>query len=256
MSVHKQPDLSLPEFQELMLPYGEDYENYEAAERVKQHIHEVELLLAVGPAGVGKDTILGLTGIWKVTSDTTRSERENDGVMEIHGVHYWFRERRDAHKDILQQNYVQIAPGPTGELYGSRDSAYPDSGIAVMDVVANTVSTMRALPFKSVRSAFFVAPPELYIARLDGRGVLPPEDRRKRLIEGDSSLGLGLDDADMAFVENVQGEQDLAVAHVLEIAHHGHYDSKLEKHARNVGYAMLRGIRQELGLPLISPLSS
>lgn len=233
------------------------YEGYKPAEDVIMHTQHVDLTMVIGPAGVGKDTVMRRTGLPRVLSVTTREPRENDGKMEQHGVEYLFcgDELNAVHEDIVKGRYVQWALGPNGNIYGSNNDAYPAEGPALIDVVAQAVPKMRELRkyLRSVESAYVVAGSfQDWIDRLDGRGQLDPKDRHSRLEEAYNSLHFGMDDQEMHFILNDDADE---AALNLKLLAERHEDFAVEEYARKCGYVMLRDLSKELGLPLVYPIS-
>lgn len=236
-------------FMELVVPLQQ---MYAPAAATTEHTRHVDLTAVVGCAGVGKNTLMSLTGLDIVTSDTTREERENDGVMERHGVEYFFRgnELYEVYQDIVNGEYVQWAPGPNNNIYGSRNSAYPVEGPALIDVVARAVPAVRGLRenFRSLEVAYVVK--ETYsewIGQLISRGKIEEEDLNSRKLEALDSLTFGLEDHEVSFIVNVNKERAAEELKSLALLRQ---EPRSQRWARNCGFAMLCGLRQELGLPV------
>jgi guanylate kinase len=247
--------LTKEQFIDLAMPL---HEGYTPAPHVVEHMRYVDATTVTGPAGVGKDTVIKSTGIPQVLSETTRDPRNNNGVMEQHGKEYFFRggELNAVYADIVKGNYVQWAPGPNNNIYGSRNEAYPLAGPALIDVLAAAIPKMRALRtyLRSVESAYIVADSyDSYIQRFTGRGKLDPTDFKARLEEARSSLEFGLEDDEMHFIVNDTIEH---AARNLTLLAQRHESLSEETRARNCGYAMLKGLSKELGRPMILPVSS
>ncbi len=232
------------------------HELYVPSAETIQHTEHVDLTTTTGPSGVGKNTIMSLTGIPIVISRTTREPRANDGVMEQHGVEYFFeQDYSKVYEDIKKGNYVQWSPGPNSDIYGSTADAYPFSGPALIDVVAKAIPGMRTLRgnFRSIESAYVVAESyEAYNSRFRGRGEISPQNLKSRQEEAYSSLLAGLDDDEMHFIVNDDPERAANNLTLLANRHESHDE---ETRARNCGYAMLRGLGGELGLPVVYSVS-
>ena len=238
---------------ELVLPL---YPDYTPATETTEHTKHVDITPVIGVAGVGKNTLMSLSGIHTVTSDTTRDERENDGVMEQNGVEYFFRgnELYAVYLGIANGEYVQWAPGPNNNIYGSRNSSYPAEGPALIDMVSIEVPRMRALSknFRSMDFAYIVKEDHSkWIDQLLGRGEIADADLLSRKHEGYESLTFGLEDKDISFFVN--DDKDDAAEELRRFAL-SREKPKDQVRARNCGYAMLRGIAKDLGLPLVYPL--
>lgn len=239
---------------ELVIPLHQKYRPSPATTEQTQH---VDLTAVVGATGVGKNTLMSLTGLEVVISDTTRDERSNDGVLEQHGIEYFFRgnELDAVYKDILNGEYVQWAPGPNNNIYGSRNSSYPVEGPALIDVVAQAVPSIRSLndDFRSMEVAYVVK--ETYgewMEQLIGRGKIEQDDLVSRKEEAFHSLTFGLEDPDIYFIVNDSMERAADELRLLALIRH---EPKSQRWARHCGYVMLRGLRQELGFPVAYPLA-
>lgn len=223
---------------------------------VTSHTRHVDLTTVAGPAGVGKNTVMTKTGLSVVVSDTTRQPRENDGVLEVDEREYFFRDDiAGVYEDLVYGMYVQVALVDMGEkganIYGSRNVAYPANGPALIDVIAGAIPKIRALRpnFNSIESAYIVAPDyETWIARLDGRGTIPPLERTKRMEEAFQSLQLGLDDHEMTFVLNE--DPTIAAEALRQFAKERYVARDMQVFAKNCGYKILCSLSHELNRPL------
>ncbi len=164
--------------------------DYKPSDEVLQHISSINLCMLVGPSGAGKTTIIQRSGLHFVPSDTTRPRRPD----EQDGVDYYFRnDYEQIISEIKAGDFVQIAMGPT-DFYATRKSAYPDSGTAIIAIVADSVPVFRSLGFKRIISAFIVPPSyEEWIRRMSVNPQME-EQRIKRLHEALGSFEFGLSD--------------------------------------------------------------
>src|SRR4051812_38943415 len=110
--------------------------NYQPSLRVLNKIKNISLLIVIGPSGVGKSTFINNLGIAYVPSDTTRPQRPE----EINGVDMNFlNDYQKTTADIITGQFVQVALGVSGDFYATSTNSYPDSGWAVMPVLADVV---------------------------------------------------------------------------------------------------------------------
>jgi guanylate kinase len=65
--------------------------DYRPAEDVATHIKNLDLLMVIGPSGVGKTAIINRLNLKYIASDTTREQRPD----EEEGVDYVFRKDYD-----------------------------------------------------------------------------------------------------------------------------------------------------------------
>ena len=174
-------------------------ENYQPLPEVKAKISDVDLLMIVGATGVGKTSIIKRLGIPFVITDTTRPIRPD----EIDGSDYYFRTDYDQLvNDIKTQKFVQVNIFPTGDFYGTRDSAYPHLGFAVYAVVADRISEFRTLGFSDTITAFITPPSFLeWMGRID-RHNSESDQLAKRLDEAKRSFSFALNDKQTHFILN------------------------------------------------------
>ncbi|HEX5395349.1 MAG TPA: hypothetical protein VFW52_03315 [Candidatus Saccharimonadales bacterium] len=211
-------------------------ENYRPAPSVIEHIGRVTLIMLVGPSGVGKSTLIKNSGIHFVPSDTTRSPRPG----EQNGVDMNFRTDFDQlAADIKAGNFVQIAPFATGELYATRYSSYPESGAAIMPVMAEAVRSFRQLGFDRTISAFVVPPSYKEWMRRMSEQEMMVDQRAKRLDEAKVSLEFGLSDKETNFIlcDDIPG----AVEQVKKLLD-GTPDEVLGAEARAIAQSLLTNL--------------
>jgi len=183
--------------------------NYQPSPQAMGQISNVWLIIVIGPSGAGKTSIINSLGIPFVPSDTTRAVRPG----EVDGVDMNFITDLDkAVAEIKAGAFVQVAVGPSGDLYATHASSYPASGWAIIPVVADVVPVFRKLGFKKT-SSIFIAPPDYneWIHRM-GVHSLDPASFQKRLHEAKRSFEFGLNDPETHLILN--DDIDAAVAQV------------------------------------------
>jgi guanylate kinase len=147
--------------------------------------HSYPSLNIAGPTGAGKDTLanfLAQNGNYStVVSDTTREPR----VGEVNGVDYWFISEHEVEKNIEHGAYVEIKQVHEKTAYGTGVLAYKQvvesnrTPILVIDV-QGMEELMGYFPgFETI----LLIPPtfDIWQTRLDGRDIMPIEDKRRRL---------------------------------------------------------------------------
>jgi guanylate kinase len=202
--------------------------NYQPADSVLKRINNVELLMMIGPSGVGKTTLINKIGLAHVLTDTTRAPRPG----EKDAVDFYFRnEYAEVIEDIKSASFVQIALGAEGDMYATRATSYPDQGQAVMAVMADVIPVFRKLGFSRTISAFITPPSfEEWQSRLRSHN-LSEGQLNKRLAEGKRSLMFALADTDTHMVLNDDVED--AVKHIKDLIS-GQVDQKMEQKAKAV----------------------
>lgn len=173
--------------------------NYEPSAQILARISDVDLLMIVGPTGVGKTTIIKHLGIPFVPIDTTRPRRAD----EVEGMDYFFRTDYDQLlEDIKNHLFVQFVVGLQGEFYGTRASLYPEVGMAAFAVLAEVVPQFRKMGFKETYT-FFITPPS-FLEWMDRMGQTGADRDQlvPRLKEARRSFEFALSDDNTHFILN------------------------------------------------------
>src|SRR6266702_4184778 len=177
--------------------------NYQPNDTVLRALQSVTLVAVVGPSGSGKTTLIRLatqrdSGLHTVTSDVSRPPRPE----EQEGVDYFFRDTPAMLAAIEQREYVQFAPGNSGDIYATHVERYATDGTALITVWADAMPVFRALPFKRLQTVFIVpASYESWQAHL-GLHSFDETLRAKRLSEAAHSLRFALDDPNVELLIN------------------------------------------------------
>src|SRR6266550_839801 len=96
--------------------------NYRPAPDVLNKIKNLNLLMVIGPSGVGKTTIINRLGLRYVPSDTTRDSR----LGEQEGVDFYFRkDYGQIVSELKNGQFVQAAVDSGGDLKATKASSYP-----------------------------------------------------------------------------------------------------------------------------------
>lgn len=217
------------EFLEVLPKLAEDYR---PSPEVLKKIGNLTLLIVVGPTGAGKTTLIENSGFSFVPSNTTRDPRP----AEKQGVDMHFTKDYDQIvSDIRSGRFVQIAVGASGDLYATKDSSYPDSGVAVMPIMADVVHIFRNLGFKNTITAF-ISPPseEEWMNRIRKPGV-SEQDIQDRLPEAVRSFRFALNDDQTHFILN--DEIEAATKQLKELVD-GRIDEAREKKARQAAHEL------------------
>ncbi|MGH7240798.1 MAG: guanylate kinase [Candidatus Saccharimonadales bacterium] len=165
--------------------------SYQPSADVVRIVRGTKILLLVGISGAGKDTIkhrLLDTGKYHhIVSHTTRSLRENAGVMEQDGVEYHFITPHTAENMLRNGEFVE-AKEYSGNMYGTSTAELQwaqDTGkIATTDLEVQGVAEYKALSKDVI--AVFILPPSYdewqrrLSARYGSKGA-DPADMQKRM---------------------------------------------------------------------------
>jgi len=192
--------------------------------------------MLIGPSGVGKSTLIERSGFSYVPSDTTRDIRPD----EQEGVDMYFRKDYDqVASDIKNGRFVQIALFATGDLYATKSTSYPDSGVGIMPVIADVIPTFRSLGFKDTISAFITPPTYKEWMRRLKTHPITDEQLAKRLVEAQRSLKFALSDSETHFILN--DDIDLAESQIHQLME-GKVDDEREELAKKTAQELLDSI--------------
>lgn len=208
--------------------------DYSPALDVLDQIGAIDLVIFIGPSGVGKTTLMSKSGWPYVLSDVTRPQRPE----EREGIDYFFRNDYDQiMAELAAGQFVQAAVSPDGELYTTRASSYPPDGPAAIAVVSQAVPIFRQLGFNRTLSVFIVPPSfEEWMRRL-GAHNMPAEQLAKRLVEARRSLQFALGDKEVHFILN--DTVDRAVSQIKDLLA-DKVDEKRENIAKQITVENLR----------------
>jgi len=199
---------------------------YQAPAQILARISDVDLLMVVGASGVGKTSIIKRLEMPYVPTDTTRPKRPE----EVEGLDYFFHtDYQQIVDDIKNRQFVQIAVGPTGDFYGTRASLYPELGLAVLGVLAESVPQLRTLGFSETMTIYITPPTFLeWMDRL-GRISFERDQLMARLKESKQSFNFALNDGQTHFVLNDHLED---AVHQIKKLLNGEVDQEREAKAR------------------------
>lgn len=219
----------LKEFEEVL-------RNYQISDDSKQILADTNLVLMVSPSAVGRNTIiqqlLKSGEYYFVVSDTTRQPRFNNGTMEQSGREYWFREEQEILADLKAGQFLeaaiihgqQVSGISIRELRRAKDEAK----IAITDIeIVGVQNIVRAKP--DVK-AIFVLPPSFgeWLKRMDGRGLMPPEEKKRRMESALEEFSSALERPYYRFVINDTLEHATEQIHAIS-------RGKLDQHVETEG---------------------
>lgn len=207
-------------------------------------LKNVKLTLLTGASGTGRDTIISellKSGeYYHVVSDTTRKPRVNDGVLEQDGVEYWFRGEQEFLSDLKQGKLLEAEVIHKQQVSGisirELEKADSQNKVAITNVDLNIKNIVQEKPDTY---AFLVVPPsfEEWMKRLDGRGVLPGPEKRRRLETAIKIFEAGLEWDFFTFIVNDTFEHAVERIHQIVLA--GAHDPLHQKLGREVTELLL-----------------
>lgn len=184
--------------------------SYEPCEELLKVLPNIKLVLLVSPAATGRNTIirklLELGNYHYLISDTTRKMRTNNGVKERDGVEYWFVEEGTALADLRAGKYLGPAVIHDQQFSGINLSeilkAYNDNKVAITDIDIQGSEVIKK--YKENCINVFTLPPsfEEWMRRLDSRGVMDFEEKKRRLQSAAKEIERALMSSDYVFFIN------------------------------------------------------
>ncbi len=183
--------------------------NYHIAPAGRATLQKSKLALMIGPTASGRDTInaeLLKTGeFYFMVSNTTRQPRVNNGVPERNGVEYWFKSEKAMLSDLKTGRLLEAEiihdQQVSGISISELEKANQKNKIAITNVELNIGTIVKAKPDTM---AFLVLPPsfEEWLSRLNKRGKMPKEEKRRRLETAIKIFAAGLERRYFNFVVN------------------------------------------------------
>lgn len=185
--------------------------NYSANQDVLEQLSHINLIAVVGPTGAGKSTIVHQAGLPFVVGDTTRAPREG----EVQGREYNFRtDFNNLCAEIERGEFVQFVIQRGSEVYGTKASSYPSSGVCTMPIISSSLTAFKSLGFASVQPVYIVPPNHSeWMRRISAHR---DRDLESRLLEAKESLQAAL--ADQSYVFILNDNLDTAVGTLRTIA--------------------------------------
>lgn len=227
-------------------------ENYRIAPEAIDMVRQTPIVLLVGVSGAGKDTIrrrLLETGQYhNIITHTTRSPRENGGVMEKDGEAYHFISKEEA-VDMLRRGDFIEANLYGGNIYGSSvaeiKKARDEGKIAITDIDVHGVAAYKSIAPTVI--AEFILPPNYaeWQRRLKSRygpNGADPADLVKRMQTAIDELEEALDKPYYHFVVNEN--LDEAVHAADSIARHHDEFTQIDRSYRVWAERLLEDLRK------------
>jgi guanylate kinase len=225
---------------------------YKPSKHALEILREVKLVLLLAPSAGGRNTIVNKLvasgGYHYIVSDTTRQPRFNDGVPEKNGREYWFRTEAELLDDLNKGEFLEaeIIHGQqvSGISIRELDLARNAKQIAIDEVDIGGI--INVLKLKSDTIPILVLPPsfEEWQRRFTSRGVLPEDERRRRLETAARIFEAALQNDEFNLVIN--DDLDTAVADVDAIARHGKLGFGGQQAAREITEQLYRDTVTEL----------
>lgn len=220
--------------------------SYRPSQAVLDQLTGLDVVVVVGPTGVGKTTLIDAAvaqdpAVRLIPSDMSRHPRP--GERDSIDCNFRSREEMLAYKE--RGEYVNVAQGLNGgDIYATHPNSFPREGIGIMPLFSDVVPEFRALPFGSLK-VLYVLPPSwtIWQERMNTRDFTS-EQRQRRLEEARQSLEFALRDTEVLFLVN----DDLRIAQQVfnRIIQHGPIPKPLEDTqalAKNLAGELLEALK-------------
>lgn len=173
-------------------------------------LHDNKFVLLSAPTAAGRNTIIKnliMTGkYYYVVSDTTRRPRINNGIPETSGNEYWFKSEEEFLQGLKNGAYVEAAiihnQQVSGVSLAELRKAAQTGTIAITDIDIHGCDTIKS--YSDATIPVFILPPAFpeWMSRLDGRGAMDPEEKRRRLTSAAEEIELALQRSYFRFIVN------------------------------------------------------
>lgn len=175
---------------------------YKPSQKTIELLRSTKLVIFAGITSAGKNTIMNeliKTGdYYDVVTSTTRAPRENDGILEVDGIDYFFLSNDSAIKNIKNGAYVEVANVHgriNGLLVDALGRGINEGKTPIIDIDVQGVDNVKKLSQNAV--AIFIVPPSYHewIKRMRNRYPSDeafyeawPERRKSAIMELETAL--------------------------------------------------------------------
>jgi guanylate kinase len=185
-------------------------EAYEISEHGKKILDDTKLVILVGIAGAGRNTIISelvKRGNYRfIISDTTRPPKVRNGVLEKNGEQYFFRQEDDFLGDLQKGEYLEAELIHNQQVSGisirELQRAAATDKIAINEV--EFLGSLNILKAKPDTISVFILPPsfEEWQFRLRGREKMSDKEFHNRMETAARNLRLALGESRYYFIVN------------------------------------------------------
>lgn len=227
-------------------------EHYRVSDHAQRILDETKLVIMSGLAGGGRNTVIKRLvdqyDYYFLVSDTTRPPKLRDGVMEQHGVQYYFRPEGDILEDIQKGEFVEAEVIHNQQVSGTSireiERAHDSGKIAIAEVEfggANNI--VRAKP-DTVAIALLPPDYDEWIKRLRGREVIHEGEFLNRMHTAEKVLENMLEKPYFKFVIN--DNLDHCVSNVRRVVEDGIYSADDHAAGQRITQAILAHVKAVL----------
>ena len=152
------------------------------------NLADTTLIMLVAPSAMGKSTIVSEVcqrdeRFGRVRSFTTRSSRPDDKPEQF----FYFTPQELGHQRAAGEIVTEVTFPTTGQTYGTIRDSFSHQ-YCLLETLAHSVDTYRALPFKRTVTISITSPANLWQQRFRERYPARTDDAVKRLDEAQLSI--------------------------------------------------------------------
>jgi guanylate kinase len=203
--------------------FEEAIAGYRPSDASLRTLNATRLTVLVGLSSSGRDTVINelvRTGDYHpIITNTTRSPRINNGILERDGVEYWFMTEEEVLEGLRQGKYLeaeiihgqQVSGTPISEI----EAAHEKNLIAITDVDIGGGNALHDLKPDTV--SVLLLPPgfDEWIRRLQARGELPDDEVKRRMQTAVTVISDALAQDFYHFVINRDLDETVRIVHEL-----------------------------------------
>lgn len=193
----------LGDFQRLLKDYRPSLE-------ILDVLRQNKFIILSAPSAAGRNTIIKsliMTGKYHfVISDTTRRPRINNGIPERNGEEYWFKTEEEFIQGLKNGAYVEAAIIHNQQVSGIDLNEMRRGEATSRVLIADTdiQGCDNIMSYSDTTVPVFVLPPKFdeWMHRMDGRGAMSQEEKRRRLLSAADEIQFAIDRNYFKFIIN------------------------------------------------------
>lgn len=184
--------------------------SYKPSLEILDILQKNQFVVLAAPSAAGRNTIIKnliMTGkYYFVISDTTRPPRINNGIPERSGEEYWFKSEDEFLQGLKNGAYVEAAIIHNQQVSGiSLDEMRRGEATGRVLITDTDIQGCdNIMSYSDSTVPVFVLPPNFdeWMRRLDGRGAMAPQEKRRRLTSAADEIQFALNRNYFKFIIN------------------------------------------------------
>lgn len=236
-----------------LLDFQEALAGYEVSKHAKSILESTQLVILLGVFGAGRNSIINelckSEKYYYIVSDTTRPPKVRDGVLELHGVHYYFRDESEMLRDIKKGEFLEAEVIHSQQVSGisirELEKARNSGKVPITEV--DLQGTVNILKTKPDTLMIFVVPPSYdeWIRRITAREEMSEQEFANRMATAQKILSSVLSSDAYKFVINDTLQK--TASRVNELVKGGKHSEEHHQEAKNIATELLKAVNIKLG---------